>query len=936
MRCGIGGRIALEKYAQERNPAKRLVKSTHGMVTKIKSEAQLFAHYSLLSRCSASDSVTSNRCPSTVSLERIIYADQCVEKGIAVAAIVDNVNSQQRFVHQDTSIYQFPCLQTPDIAEASVSARNGQKLAHSTMDEIRKHHKPSTFPRRSSNYKPPHVCSFHGSSMCSSSKKVGIFYQVELYDGTTIIVPELRITTRQFFNKEDYYCFDYDGKLIPSPVSIKASKSGSPAFCRYHTCSQPTAGSVFCTYYTPITTLEYANSSIVIRAWGTVPKEYFSHRSTESSKETTRSLGGITVETINTLDVLESCSTSTCIFVNNYQSNQPILFPTSIVMFEYEVSINGWLNGERILSSTLKCPGQPLCETLNCKICWEKIYNFQCWTTTEIATSGILIIAVVLLLHIFTPLFTLLYRIGRKSLYLPLVAVKTTVTIYKRFSGRNQSYPIERSPYQLRRRRRRPYGIVATIVCLVSTVRCCSDIEKHHTAQSPKTKRNAYTDKLPSCSFNRSGQEACLLLKNKENRIMATVSIRLKQISHICKQKPNISQEITSSSRNPDISAITLKAAEVTPALPTSSTIYRVFSCPTWSIQAEGTVTLRTESSTTAQHFTLQPGIPFTWNNLRLTFAGTILPNLPILSSYFITDGNIVTRIEPSQQGQLLPNSAGQLQCRTEEEAKSFGSCIFAQYACSCNPRKYAVTCSCPNGTTSSFLHNKHNKLPVITGQAALINERQTIKAKTTIDSALTIQISTNELVIAASINNNSCQVHMEELTGCYSCTQGAIANVSCRSSISEETAQIECSDTTRIVRCTPEGEISTVRFHFINSMVNENCTVRCPGGISTVILKGQLAFVNEATFITEMITPRRSFKSSSSGFTFENVSNFFSDIFAKIPGLFGFFSNFKIVWTSICLFFLILCFLAIYKKYKQLTSHSELPSKVVRKKKTK
>ncbi|KAK6049115.1 hypothetical protein COOONC_13380, partial [Cooperia oncophora] len=484
----------------------------------------------------------------------------------------------------------------------------------------------------------------------------------------------------------------------------------------------------------------------------------------------------------------------------------------------------------------------------------------------------------------------------------------------QRFSGRNQSYPIERSPYQLRRRRRRPYGIVATIVCLVSTVRCCSDIVTHQGETSYCT----ITENEEKCIYGQTtqlllqpiGQEACLLLKNKENRIMATVSIRLKQISHICKQKTeyftrdyefftesrhqcyntescrgNTCASLKPETKLHDFSMIAKANPGYTYCVPSCGCFWCdwCFHCTSTSLfYRYSTYIIHDIPSLFMPHMehpsrrnrhakNRNQEFPFTWNNLRLTFAGTILPNLPILSSYFITDGNIVTRIEPSQQGQLLPNSAGQLQCRTEEEAKSFGSCIFAQYACSCNPRKYAVTCSCPNGTTSSFLHNKHNKLPVITGQAALINERQTIKAKTTIDSALTIQISTNELVIAASINNNSCQVHMEELTGCYSCTQGAIANVSCRSSISEETAQIECSDTTRIVRCTPEGEISTVRFHFINSMVNENCTVRCPGGISTVILKGQLAFVNEATFITEMITPRRSFKSSSSGFTFEN-----------------------------------------------------------------
>ncbi|KAK6044399.1 hypothetical protein COOONC_18096 [Cooperia oncophora] len=321
----------------------------------------------------------------------------------------------------------------------------------------------------------------------------------------------------------------------------------------------------------------------------------------------------------------------------------------------------------------------------------------------------------------------------------------------KRFTGKNQSYQIERSPYQLRKRRRRLNGIAAVTI----------------------------------------GKEACLLLRNKENRI-TTVSIRLKQISHICKQKTEYftrDYEFFTESRhqcyntescrgntcesledetirfsmiaksNPDTHTVYQAVYAFGATVPTSSTIYRVFSCPTWSIQAEGNRHAKNRRFYYCSTLHSPARNPFTWNNLRLTFAGTILPNLPILSSYFITDGNIVTRIEPSQQGQLLPNSAGQLQCRTEEEAKSFGSCIFAQYACSCNPRKYAVTCSCPNGTTSSFLHNKHNKLPVITGQAALINERQTIKAKTTRLCAHEQGINKRTSHWHSSIQQQSCRV---------------------------------------------------------------------------------------------------------------------------------------------------------------------------------
>ncbi|KAK5984097.1 hypothetical protein GCK32_006958 [Trichostrongylus colubriformis] len=66
----------------------------------------------------------------------------------------------------------------------------------------------------------------------------------------------------------------------------------------------------------------------------------------------------------------------------------------------------------------------------------------------------------------------------------------------------------------------------------------------------------------------------------------------------------------------------------------------------------------------------------------------------------------------------------------------------------------------------SSFLHIKDNKHPIITGQVAVINERQTTEAKTTIGFTLTVQLSARELVITASVKNNSCQ-EMNRLVMC-------------------------------------------------------------------------------------------------------------------------------------------------------------------------
>ncbi|KAK6036619.1 hypothetical protein COOONC_25875, partial [Cooperia oncophora] len=74
-------------------------------------------------------------------------------------------------------------------------------------------------------------------------------------------------------------------------------------------------------------------------------------------------------------------------------------------------------------------------------------------------------------------------------------------------------------------------------------------------------------------------------------------------------------------------------------ARPESGTIYRVFTCPVWSITITGTITLETSTKRQQHDFVLHPARPHIWNTIELTLTATIVPNLPILSSYFLTDG---------------------------------------------------------------------------------------------------------------------------------------------------------------------------------------------------------------------------------------------------------------------------------------------------------
>ncbi|VDL78201.1 unnamed protein product [Nippostrongylus brasiliensis] len=787
-----------------------------------------------------SNIIPNSRCPSTIPVVRtIIYADQCREKGIAIAPIVEN----GRHIN-----IPLPLTPNTGYCGAKCNCPKWTKTCSFYNGHNKKMSQAKNVPHAIFNYKPPQVCSFHKSASCPNTRKVGIFYQ---------IVPELHISTREFFEENDYYCFTNDAKSASNLASKRSPQYGTPAFCRHHKCSTPSTKSVLCTYYSPITTFDFHNSSIVIRTWGPTAREYFSYKPIiENSKKSytipQRYKGGLIVETTTTFDILEVCSSFTCIYMTNYTNETLILFPTSVVLFQYTVNLNAWKEGERIFSSTLSCPGQPICETIQCRNCWEKFFNIQCWSFFEIAASLFLLISTGLFLHAITPLFTILRWISSRVLRFPPMIARLVTNACRKLIRRHQTSEVTQATYQKKKKRRKICGIVATVILSISTAHSCSDIV---TFQG-QTSRCTITDNEEKCEYDEVtqlllqpiGQDACLLLKNKENRVTATVAIRLHQISHICKQKTEYFTRDHHFLRSPFINATTPEVARkkyahqsnrkkgflklvlcririrgtpiVFPVGDVSGVIgvftanHHAFSTDAirqphhlqyteyshahmgpyvrlsrpgdgrpspgrvmanrhaelclfvitrpgegrpspgrerraygpWSIQAEGIVIIRSEDSTTFQKFALQPGIPFVWNKLQLTLASTITPNLPLLSSYFITDDKIVSRIDPSPQGHPLPNPPGQLQCKTKEDAITFKKCIFEKHACSCTPREYTAHCSCPNGTMSSFLYSSHNKLPITTNQVTIINEKRTIKAKSTIGFVLTVQLSMNDL----------------------------------------------------------------------------------------------------------------------------------------------------------------------------------------------
>ncbi|KAK6031874.1 hypothetical protein OSTOST_01959 [Ostertagia ostertagi] len=215
----------------------------------------------------------------------------------------------------------------------------------------------------------------------------------------------------------------------------------------------------------------------------------------------------------------------------------------------------------------------------------------------------------------------------------------------------------------------------------------------------------------------------------------------------------------------------------------------------------------------------------------------------------------------------------GQLQCTSEETVEKFSSCQFSPATCQCNPLVYEATCNCPAGNISKHLNNAHQQLPLSGKDVVILQRGNSIQAKTTSGSSTSIQISIHGLSIFTKRVKNECRVDMGSLTGCYSCFQGAHVQVSCTSTLSEETAEIHCKNQTQIVKCSPHGIISDTVFHFTTSSLDINCSVLCPAGQSTIHLQGTLDYVNEPVFQFSSLQHLETYRATSTGFSWKDFT---------------------------------------------------------------
>ncbi|KIH45996.1 phlebovirus glycoprotein G1 [Ancylostoma duodenale] len=755
-----------------------------------------------------------------------------ISQAILRNTYVDNVfYGFKNSTKTSSSLRGEPC-ECPDWAIAC-SFSNSEKTTNSKIAAI---------PTSLRNYQPPHVCSFTRSPNCSSTTRIDVFNQIQLYDNTTLLVENLNIDIKEYLDKSDFICINHNGKKVKIHPTRRLL-TGTSFFCEHHRCYDRAL--LFCTYDNPLAILVTNESNhsmpIILKAWGTIAKTYYGYinNSAEDHPTTTPETriqvysectkDGLKVTSNSTIETLEACIQTYCAFLQHVTS-QVILFPNSLIMYNYQVSVRAWKEDKILFKEQVNCHAYPICEILQCTTCWEWIYNSHCWTYMQVAYAVIAGISIVLLtpiLYIFCELLHFMMRL----LYLLFTKLCSR--------PRSMSFKTLRSKesfkrYINRRHTSKRKWTACTIMKLLQVYN--SDQCAQFTSITAQETLCTISNNSETCTFNEATmmtlqplqQETCLALKDHNNVYIGMISVKVYGIyykcqkrvefysrdhefitesSHRCYRAGSCKENTCENTKPTDKLEEFSRAANDHPgytfcssscgcvtcdgcffcnpsclfyrcyAKPTTQSAYKIYTCPTWDLIVRAEITIKKGSSAETKRITLHPGATTAWNNIRFTLIGTVVPQLPILSATFMTNLKNTAVVEPAHKGQLIPNTIGQFQCSTLSNSKQF-RCQFTSKCCTCSKGIQKATCICSDGNLTKHMTN--SRLPLAGKNFLLYKRKMNLYAKVNIGSTLQMQIVAENLAIRLRMHKGTCFIQVSELEGCYSCLAGATLGLVC------------------------------------------------------------------------------------------------------------------------------------------------------------
>ncbi|KAK6030783.1 hypothetical protein OSTOST_03075, partial [Ostertagia ostertagi] len=261
--------------------------------------------------------------------------------------------------------------------------------------------------------------------------------------------------------------------------------------------------------------------------------------------------------------------------------------------------------------------------------------------------------------------------------------------------------------------------------------------------------------------------------------------------------------------------------------IPRSKFVYEVVECMEWKPIVRLRVHISLYNTNVSRTLVLRPYIPQKVDDITITVISLAKPTSPILHSKFaVTSSEILAMPE----GYKLP-----VECSTRKQASSnFHLC------------KNRMICDCD---VTDPIKDVSNVLPISTPFVRITGKNESIIAHSTREE-MTISIESKFMKGSAEyVVRQACEVSLGPLTGCYSCLEGAVLNISCVTKIPAWIISnvIPSNKSTQVILDFHHFHQSTSEFlcaQLCCSHIAQECRVECYDNYTRLQLHGVLAYM--------------------------------------------------------------------------------------------
>ncbi|EYC20099.1 hypothetical protein Y032_0023g869 [Ancylostoma ceylanicum] len=617
----------------------------------------------------------------------------------------------------------------------------------------------------------------------------------------------------------------------------------------------------------------------------------------------------------------ELCAEDYCYVKEHPPATEEIVFPPEITLHIHHVQWKVY-DGSRVTIFNQTCPPSSFCENIRCWFCTANIFNPECSPRSAIAAFAILLYLTTALLYVICYVPIVLGKPCR-LLGLGVWACANCAGRLFRRAGQWFLRSLTAQRHEYRRRHdveaflRTPLISLTILATVMTATHACQNVDvfSHPTTtcylspQGHKTCTSHITELLKMNSFH---QEACLRL-HKNQTLVKEIRLVWKGLHLTCEKEyilftRDSVQRVRDSKRCSHSGSCIGKKCEdinstaILPELgesnnypgitrcvescggpgcgcfylssgclfyriynvPRNEKIYELFKCSQWHEAVHLELTSISQRTRTPKKyaFFLQPTIPTQVGAMKMTLTSITVPPTPTLSSTFISDG--------TDFALWNSNEKPPLHCESQEAARSLNCSVNPH--CNCHPAENRINCVCADtNITDIFEKQIENRFPIrrpwITFTSA---EKGTVRAIIPMFTTAEILIQSKDHFEHAvtAVSDSVCTVENSIAKGCYSCPQGAVAEISCSTNGAPTMATIQCEELFFTVPCKQEGARSILRFHHMSARVRKQCAVSCGTVQTTFEVTGILRWVRtihgaaltilagESTIYEEVVLP--------------------------------------------------------------------------------